>query len=67
LDEWRLVIVKVDSGAEVDDDAQSLSRGSGEGNSLTGRLHMKLTLPRWLARSVEAAATSRQRSGAWPR
>jgi hypothetical protein len=66
-DEWRLVFVEVDDGAEVDGDARSLSCGSGKGNSLTGWLHTKLTLPRWLARSVEAAAASRQRNGAWPR
>ena len=54
LDEWRLVVVELDDGAEVDGDAWSLSCGSGKGNSPTGRLHTKLTP---LTRSVEAAAT----------
>jgi hypothetical protein len=63
--------VEPDVGAEVDGGAWSSLCGSGADNSLTGRLHTKLTPlacllehPSWrLAGSVEAARSEKGRGG----
>jgi hypothetical protein len=56
--------MEFDGGAEVEGGAWSLSCGSGEGNSPTGRLHTKLHPPHPLAKLVEVR---RLRRAGWPR